>query len=97
MKVDNFITDLYKIYHTKVSLAYSELENIEEVELVSFTYGIFLILGALKLDPKEIKVGDRTLKDNLDDIIRGYLKEPLNGNIHDKNNVDFREHILSGK
>jgi len=100
MKVDNFLTDLYKVYNKKYSYSYNNIKDISELELISFSYGILIILQVLKIDPEKIKVANRTLKDELDDIIKGYLKEDnrdykpiekdsINDCIHDKDDVCF--------
>lgn len=106
MKIpDTFIEDLFNVYYTKYDSLYSHLTDVRELELISFTYGVFLILKALKIDTDKIKLNNKTLQEEIDIILKGYLKEDLNISneeklhafVYDKDNVSIRKYVSSGE
>lgn len=102
--MSSFVEELFDVYFSNYNNSYLHLEDVREVELVSFTYGIFLILKALKIEPEKIKLKDVTLQEEIDSILKGYLKENLKVSneeklddfIHDTDNVSIRKYVPSG-
>ena len=86
--MDDLIKSLFSVYNKDYKNLYNHL-NVEEIDLVTFTYGIFLILKTLKIDIDKIKINKVTLQDEIDDIIKVALVEEFNETVHDQNNVNI--------
>jgi hypothetical protein len=104
MNSNTFIDKLFKTY-IKRFYVYHHVDNAIDLELISFTHGILYILTALKIDPKTITLNNKTLKDEIDEILKRYTKQDLQISaeekfydfIHDKDDVNIRKYIPSGE
>jgi hypothetical protein len=102
MSGNTFIDKLFSTY-IKRFYVYHHVNNAIDLELISFTHGILYILTALKIDPKTITLNNKTLKDEIDEILKRYTEQELKISneekfydfIHDKDDVNIRKYVPS--
>lgn len=102
----NVLTDISKAIRNRLLKDYKFTMNEADRDLLVVSFTSLLLLKLLKLEAEKIKVYNRTLQNDIDEVLKEFLKEDTNLKktdeeklddfIHDKDDVGFRKYVPSG-